>query len=105
MRTASTLLAAIALFPFSVSAAAPGELRSMAHGVYEWYEEAYPVAASGLGDHRFDARLTDYRMSEVVRRRQHVSDLLARVHELATDGWSKDDRIDRVLFESQLASM
>src|SRR6266699_5558026 len=105
MRTAYALLAAIALFPLSVFAAAPGELRTMAHSAYEWYDEAYPVAASSLGDHRFHARLTDYRMSEVVRRRQHVSDLLAQVRELATDGWSKDDRIDRVLFESQLASM
>ena len=105
MRTAYSLLAAIALFPFSVFAAAPGELRTMAHSVYEWYDEAYPVAASSLGDHRFHARLTDYRMSEVVRRRQHVSDLLAQVRELETDGWSKDDRIDRVLFESKLASM
>src|SRR5438132_266848 len=105
MRTAYALLAAIALFPLSVFAAAPGDLRTMAHSAYEWYDEAYPVAASGLGDHRFHARLTDYRMSEVVRRRQHVSDLLAQVRELATDGWSKDDRIDRVLFESQLASM
>ena len=105
MRTAYALLAAIALFPLSVFAAAPGQLRTMAHSAYEWYDEAYPVAASSLGDHRFDARLTDYRMSEVVRRRQHVSDLLVQVRELLTDGWSKDDRIDRVLFESQLASM
>src|SRR5437763_13899360 len=105
MRSAYALLAAIALFPLSVFAAGPGDLRAMAHSAYEWYDEAYPVAASSLGDHRFHARLTDYRMSEVVRRRQHVSDLLAQVRELATDGWSKDDRIDRVLFESQLASM
>ncbi|TMJ55624.1 MAG: DUF885 domain-containing protein, partial [Alphaproteobacteria bacterium] len=66
MRTAYALLAAIALFPFSVSAAPPGDLRTLAHHAYEWYDEAYPVAASSLGDHRFDARLTDYRMSEVV---------------------------------------
>src|SRR5437764_8347711 len=105
MRTAYALLAAIALFPLSVFAAAAGQLRTMAHSAYEWYDQAYPVAASSLGDHRFHARLTDYRMSEVVRRRQHVSNLLAQVRELATDGWSKDDRIDRVLFESQLASM
>src|SRR5881275_1130623 len=87
------------------AAAAPADFRAVAHDFYEWNEVAYPVTASSLGDHRFDARLTDYRMSEVVRRRQHVSDLLVQVRELLTDGWSKDDRIDRVLFESQLASM
>jgi uncharacterized protein (DUF885 family) len=42
-------------------------------------------------------------MSEVLRRRQHVSDLLTQVGGLAVDGWSKDDRIDRILLESQLA--
>jgi uncharacterized protein (DUF885 family) len=75
----------------------------MAHGYYEWYDEANPVDASARGDHRYDARLTDYRMSEVARRREHVAELLAKVRALDTGGWSKDDRIDRLLFESQLA--
>src|ERR1700704_3480924 len=86
------------------AAAAPGDFRAAAHAFYEWNEVAYPVTASSLGDHRFDARLTDYRMSEVVRRREHVGELLATVSSLASDGWSKEDRVDRVLFESQLAA-
>lgn len=86
------------------AAADPAGLRALAHEFYEWSDAAYPVTASSLGDHRFDTRLTDYRMSEVLRRRQHVSELLAQVSALATDGWSKDERIDRVLFESQLAA-
>jgi len=86
------------------AAAAPADFRAAAHDFYEWSEVAYPVTASSLGDHRFDARLTDYRMGEVVRRRQHVSELLATVSSLGNDGWSKEDRVDRLLFESQLAA-
>ena len=41
-------------------------------------------------------------MSEVLKRREHVSSLLASVSAMSTDGWSKDDRIDRVLFQAQL---
>src|SRR4030081_2471910 len=86
------------------AAAAPGVFRAVAHDFYEWNEVAYPGTASRLGDHRFDARLTDYRMSEVVRRRQHVSELFATVTSLANDGWSKEDRVSRLLFELQLAA-
>lgn len=98
------LFAAVALLQAFRAAAAPADFRAIAHDYYQWYEMAYPVAASGSGDHRYDAQLTDYRMSEVERRRQHVRDLLAQVSSLATNGWSKDDRVDRVLFESQLAA-
>ena len=98
------LLATAALVSSSPAAAGPADLRAIAHETYEWYDAAYPVAASGLGDHRYDTRLTDYRMSEVEQRRQHVSKLLAQVRALPTGGWSKDGRIDRILFESQLAS-
>jgi len=98
------VLAAAVLVPSLPAAASPAELRAIAHDTYQWYDEAYPVAASGLGDHRYDARLTDYRMSEVVRRREQISKLLAQVGALSTAGWSKDDRVDRILFESQMAS-
>jgi uncharacterized protein (DUF885 family) len=99
------LLAAVTLL-FSLHAAAdPADLRKLAHEYYQWRDAAYPVATSGAGDHRFDARLTDYKMSEVLQRRQHVGDLLTQVSALATDGWSKDDRVDRILFQSQLAGV
>jgi uncharacterized protein (DUF885 family) len=96
--------AAVLLFHALRAAAAPADFRVVAHDYYQWYNLEYPVAASGLGDHRYDARLTDYRMSAVEQRRKHVSDLLAQVGAIATEGWSKDDRVDRVLFESQLAA-
>jgi uncharacterized protein (DUF885 family) len=104
MQLQLAVLATVALFPVVAAAADPAELRTVAHEAYQWYDEAYPVTASALGDHRYDARLTDYRMSEVARRRQHIGQLLAKVRAFSSDGWSKDDRIDRILFESQLTS-
>jgi uncharacterized protein (DUF885 family) len=80
----------------------PAGLRKMAHEFYQWRDTANPTATSGQGDHRYDDRLADYRMSEVQKRRQHVTELLAQVGALTTEGWSKDDRIDRILFQAQL---
>ena len=85
------------------AAAGPDELRGLAHEYYEWRDAAYPVATSSAGEHRYDARLTDYGMSAVLERRQHVSELLAKVGAMSEENWGKDDRIDRVLFQSQLA--
>jgi uncharacterized protein (DUF885 family) len=87
----------------AVAAADPAEMRKTAHEFYQWRDAAYPTATSGAGDHQYDAKLADYRMSEVQKRREHVASLLASVSALSTDGWSKDDRIDRVLFQAQLA--
>src|SRR5450432_425039 len=96
-------LAAILLLCAGHAAASPADLRATAHEYYQWRDAAYPVATSDQGEHRYDDRLADYRMSEVLHRRDHVSDLIAKVNASAADGWSKDDRIDRILFQSQLA--
>ena len=98
------MLAAAVLVPSLPATASPAELRAIAHDTYQWYDASYPVAASSLGDHRYDSQLTDYRMSEVLRRREQISKLLAQVRALSADAWNKDDRVDRILFESQLAS-
>jgi uncharacterized protein (DUF885 family) len=90
------------LVPCSLSAQSPSEIRALAHSYYEWRDSVSPVSASDQGKHTRDAALTDYRMTSVRQRRQHVESLLARVKAIRTDGWSKDDRIDKVLFEAQL---
>jgi uncharacterized protein (DUF885 family) len=91
---------------FSLQAAAdPAQLRKIAHEYYQWRDTVYPVATSGAGDHRFDNRLTDYKMSEALQRRQHVSDLLKELDAIDQNGWSKDDRIDLILFRAQLAGV
>jgi len=96
-----SIAALIALLSLQ-AAADPAQLRKIAHEYYQWRDAAYPVATSGAGDHRFDARLTDYTMSEVLLRRQHVSDQLRGLDALEANGWSKDDRVDRILFRAQL---
>jgi uncharacterized protein (DUF885 family) len=102
-RTARLMVTAcLALFAFAAKAD-PAELRAMAHEYYIWQTEAYPVIASSNGEHRYDSRLTDFRMAAVLERRRHVGELLARVRAIADTGWSKDDRVDRLLFQSQLA--
>lgn len=86
----------------SDSAVAAAQLARLAHEYYQWRDAAYPVATSAAGDHRADDRLTDYRMPEVQKRREHVRGLLARVRAMQVSGWSKDARIDRILLQSQL---
>jgi uncharacterized protein (DUF885 family) len=104
MSTQVRLLAAAFLSLASLGAAAsPAELRATAHAYYQWRDAAYPVATSDQGEHRYDNRLTDYRMSEVLKRRGHVAELLAAANATASGGWSKDDRVDLILFQSQLA--
>lgn len=92
----------LVLWPLQ-AVAAPAELRALAHQYYQWRDEAYPVATSGSGEHRFDSRMTDYRLSAVLERRQHVSELLKQVSAIPDEDWDKDDRVDRLLFQSQLA--
>jgi uncharacterized protein (DUF885 family) len=99
---APLLASAILLCPLP-AAAGPVDFRQVAHEYYQWRDASYPVATSAAGEHRYDARLTDYSRSEFLRRRQHVTNLLAQVGTLATDGWNKDDRIDLVLFQAELA--
>jgi uncharacterized protein (DUF885 family) len=96
-----TFTACLALLASGASAA-PAELRALAHEYYLWRDAAYPVASSSNGEHRFDARLTDFRMATVVDRQRHISELLAQVRAMSDAAWAKDDRVDRLLFQAQL---
>jgi uncharacterized protein (DUF885 family) len=86
----------------SRAAAAPAELAKLARDYYRWRDDAYPVATSLAGDHRLDDRLTDYRAASIAARRKHVSALLAQLKAIDGASWSKDDRIDLILFRAQL---
>jgi uncharacterized protein (DUF885 family) len=97
-----TLAACLTLFALDAMAD-PAELRTLAHEYYLWRDAAYPVATSSNGEHRFDSRLTDFRMAAVVDRQRHVADLLTQVRAISDAGWATDDRVDRLLFQAQLA--
>jgi uncharacterized protein (DUF885 family) len=60
------------------------------------------VSSSDAGLHTWDNKLTDYSLSAILARRLYVRDLLTKVDAMQTAGWSKDDRIDWLLFRSEL---
>src|SRR5882672_11636667 len=80
----------------------PADLQKLAADYYNWRNQNYPVASSDAGLHTWDNKLTDYSLSAVLMRRLHVKEVLAKVRAMPTAGWSKNDRIDWLLFRSQL---
>jgi uncharacterized protein (DUF885 family) len=91
-----------ALPALAASAQTPAVLRAQAHAYYAWRDSIYPVATSDAGQHRWDDRLGDFRMESVRSARRHVVALLHTVKAMPTSGWSKDDRVDWLLFRAQL---
>ena len=81
---------------------APQSLRSAAHDYYEWEKSEFPVLASDRGFHAYDDRLTDYSPAAIARRATHVHDLLDRLRVADISEWSKNDKIDVILFRAQL---
>ncbi len=110
MKLVNCLLAAVLLFlsvpqtseAQKMKSTSPAALRRMADDYYNWHNENFPVASSDSGLHTWDDRLTDYSLAAITTRRQHVNNLLAQVKAMNTDSWKKDDRIDWLLFRSQL---
>src|SRR6266852_6551466 len=82
--------------------AAPADLRKLADDYYNWRNQNYPVASSDSGLHTWDHKLTDYALSAVLMRRLQVKEVLAKVRAMPTANWSKEDRIDWLLFRAQL---
>ncbi len=104
------LLLVIFMMACSVSAIAqqpstPADLRKLADDYYNWRNQNYPVSSSDAGLHTWDSKLTDYGLSALLARRLHVKEVLAKVRAMQTEKWSKDDRIDWLLFLSQLESV
>ncbi len=84
------------------ASAEAARLRKLAEDYYDWRNENYPVQSSDRGLHTWDDKLTDYSAEKVAARAGHVRELLAQVRAMKTDNWAKDDRIDWILFRSQL---
>ncbi len=80
----------------------PADLRHLADDYYNWRNQNYPVLSSDAGLHAWDDKLTDYGLSALLARRLHVKEVLVKVNAMQTEKWSKDDRIDWLLFRSQL---
>ncbi len=94
--------AILAALPMPSLAAGGDDLRSLAHAYYAWQDAQDPVGSSDQGLHTWDDRLRDYAPEAIAARRRKVEETLERVRAMDPRGWSRDDRIDRVLFLSQL---
>ncbi len=77
-------------------------LHQLADDFYQWRNEQFPVGSSDSGLHTWDDRLTNYAAEKIAERAQHVRAVLAKVQALQTKDWPKDERIDWILFRSQL---
>lgn len=80
-------------------------LHKLANDYYNWRNETNPVSSSEAGLHTWDNKLTDYSPAKITERAQHVKSLLDKVRAFRTDNWSKDDKIDALLFRSQLENV
>jgi uncharacterized protein (DUF885 family) len=80
----------------------PADLRRAADEYYSWRNQNYPVISSDSGLHTWDNRLTDYSLSAILARRLYVKDLLNKIEAMPAKNWAKDDRIDWLLFRSEL---
>jgi uncharacterized protein (DUF885 family) len=80
----------------------PADLRKLADDYYSWRNQNFPVNSSDAGLHTWDNKLTDYGLASLLARRLHVKEVLGKVRNMQTAKWSKDDRIDWLLFKSQL---
>ena len=80
-------------------------LHKIADDYYTWRNENYPVRSSDAGLHTWDNKLTDYSPGKIAERAQHVRSLLEKARAMKIDNWSKDDRIDGILFRAQLENV
>jgi uncharacterized protein (DUF885 family) len=83
----------------------PADLHKLADDYYRWRNQNYPVFSSDNGLHTWDNRLTDYSLSSILARRLHIKELLGKVEAMQTSNWAKDDRIDWLLFRSELEGL
>ena len=98
----SVSLIAAAAPPKKPMGLTPKSLHETANAFYEWRQKNYPVWSSDQGLHTWDDRLTDYSPAAIAARKAHIEDVLARVRATDISGWSRDDKIDWILFRSQL---
>lgn len=103
MKLASLVIAASALaLPLSASTSADAAFEKIAHEFIESYLRANPEQATELGDHRFDAQLSDYSAEA-----QKTAEAQARKYLAALDGVKASDltganRIDIRILQQEL---
>jgi hypothetical protein len=72
-----------------------------------WLErllEENPVAATQLGDHRFDHRLGEHHAQARARQEKLLREALAELEGVKTEGWSADAQVDYILVKHLVRS-
>jgi uncharacterized protein (DUF885 family) len=77
-------------------------LHKLADDYYNWRNANDPTSSTQAGLHTWDDKLADYSPAKIAERAQHIRALLDKVRGFKVDNWSKDDKIDALLFRSQL---
>ena len=79
--------------------------RALLDSEWQWQMEQHPERATGVGDHRYDDRLTDASPEAALRREQHERELLKALKHIDVDVLTGEDRIsfDFALQRAQLA--
>ena len=80
-------------------------LQKLANDYYNWRNQTDPVSSSNAGLHTWDDKLGDFSPAKINERAQRVHALLDRVRAMKIETWPKDDRIDALLFRSQLENV
>src|SRR6266850_1548268 len=100
-----TLMSVTAGSTLAQNPTTPADLHKLADEYYRWRNQNYHVFSSDNGLHTLDHRLTDYSLSSILARRLHIKELLGKVAPMQTSNWAKDDRIDWLLFRSELEGL
>jgi uncharacterized protein (DUF885 family) len=95
-------LAATILFSAVISSGSADDAAKKLHDLFaedwQWRLEQSPEAATYLGDHRYDNRLTDLSFEAIERRKAHERDMLARIQQINRAELRGQDLISYDLF-------
>ena len=73
-------------------------LRAVLDAEWEWRAAQFPEDATGNGDHRYDARLTDRSPAAVAQRRNHHRQFLAQIRCINRQTLEGEDRLSWDIF-------
>src|SRR6266540_4373152 len=80
------------------------ELAALADRYWQAYLAFHPIAATSIGDRRFDDRLDDRTPAAIASHRDELRQLIERVEPIAPDGLDEEDRVTRSALLDQLVS-
>lgn len=74
----------------------------LAKKYFDWVARNYPAAATYLGIHDYDSKLTDYAPKAVENRRERIKNFLMKFRAIPLKGLDQDSRVERQLMIDHL---